>query len=102
MSGRTGKMTAEALAARGPRYVLARVTTCVCGCPIWDHNKMGLSRGRPLLSACNTCPCTQWRPKETTVIYREDKPPADRGSVIDKSFTLSYLKRIQKADSLVF
>lgn len=60
MSGRTGKMTAEALAARGPRHVLARVG-------------------------------------EAYVIYREDQPPPNRGSVISKSFTLGYLKKIQKA-----
>ena len=65
MAGRTGKMTADALEARGPRHVLA-----------WVGKKL--------------------------VIFREDEAPAGPYSVIAKSFTLSYLRRIKKGNELVF
>jgi peptide deformylase len=36
---------------------------CECGCQRGDHEGMGLSRGRPVFSACGNCDCNQWRPK---------------------------------------
>lgn len=62
MSGNTGKMTAEALAIRGPRMVLARV-------------------GRSL------------------VIYRERECPIKVPfSVLAKSYSLSYLRKVGKGN----
>lgn len=64
MAGNTGKMTREALAARGPRMVLARV-------------------GGGL------------------VIFREWQEPFRTGtiySVLAKSYTLSYLKRLREGN----
>jgi hypothetical protein len=64
MAGRTGKMTAEALAARGPRMVLAR-----------DLDSKDLFK---------------------LVYFREDQVPAGRFSVVAKSYSMSYLKKVAK------
>ena len=68
MAGNTGKMTREAIAARGPRMVLAR--------PL-DSNDLG-----------------------ALVYYREDQKPAGRFAEIARSYSMSYLKRLEKANAL--
>ena len=37
---------------------------CRCGHHRADHQGMGPSRGRPILSACALCSCNQWRPSK--------------------------------------
>lgn len=72
MSGRTGKMTAEALEARGPRFVLATVYRI-------RRDGTQVSVGK--------------------IIFREDASPLNwdiRFAVISKSFTLRYLLKVGK------
>jgi hypothetical protein len=38
---------------------------CVCGHHRADHEGMGPSPGKPILSACGACACQQWRPAKT-------------------------------------
>jgi hypothetical protein len=63
MSGRTGKMTAEELALRGPRKALARL-----------------------------------RNGKLATFDNEYHVPAD-ASIVAKSFSMSYLKRLEKANA---
>lgn len=64
MSGRTGKMTAEAIKRRGPRMVLAR-----------DLDSNDLFK---------------------LVYFREDQQPAGRFSVVAKSYSMRYLKKLEE------
>ena len=68
MAGNTGKMTREAIAARGPRMVLAH-----------DLNSNDLGK---------------------LVYYREDQKPAGKFAEIARSYSMSYLKRLEKVNSL--
>lgn len=72
MSGRTGKLTADAIARRGPRLVLVRIMARNPS----DHSML--------------------------VIWREDRRATRAGSChvqfLAKSYTLAYLLRIARAN----
>jgi hypothetical protein len=52
---------------------------CMCGHRRGDHQGMGPSRGRRIMSACGGCECNQWRPSKNRklVTAPAEKPLSD-------------------------